>query len=65
MVYYLQDLYLLNNELIIPLLKKYMEDTSGYCDMVRRPAAYLETVTVVSVLTESKGQVVYLHAVKA
>jgi len=42
-----------------------MEDTSGYYDMVRRPAAYLETVTVVSVLTEIKGQVVYLQAVKA
>jgi hypothetical protein len=50
----------------MPILKKYMEDTSGYYDMVKRPAAYLETaVTVVSVLTESKGKVVYLHAVKA
>jgi hypothetical protein len=35
----------------MPLLKNYMEDTSGYYDMVRRPAAYLETVTVASVLT--------------
>jgi phosphopantetheine adenylyltransferase len=49
----------------MPLLKKYKEDTSGYYDMVRRPAAYLETVTVVIVLAESKGKVVHLHAVKA
>jgi len=49
----------------MPLLKKYMEDRSGDYDMVRRPAAYLMTVTVVSVLTESTGKVVYLHAVKA
>jgi hypothetical protein len=49
----------------MPILKKYMEDTSGYYDMIRRPAANLETVTVVSVLTESKGKVVHLLAVKA
>jgi len=57
--------YLLNNELNMPLLKKYKEDTSGCYDMVRRPAAYLETVTVLSMLAESEGKVVYLHAVKA
>jgi hypothetical protein len=43
---YFQGLYLLNNEWIMPLLKKYMEDTSGYHDTVGRPAAYLETITV-------------------
>ena len=32
-----------------------MADTSDYHDMVRRSAAYLETITVVSVLTENKG----------
>jgi len=61
----LTRLYLLNTELNMPLLKKYKEDTSGYYDMVRRPAVYLETVTVVSVLAEGKGKVVCLHAVKA
>lgn len=49
----------------MPILKKYIEDASGYYDMIRRPAADMETVTVVSVLTESKGKVVYLLAVKA
>jgi hypothetical protein len=41
-----------------------MADRSGYYDMVRRPTTFLETITVVSVLTESKGKV-FLHAVKA
>jgi hypothetical protein len=47
------------------VLKKYREDKSGHHDMAKRSAANLETIIIVSVLTESKGTAVHLHAIKA
>jgi hypothetical protein len=46
---------------MLPVLRKYREDISDH----QRYAANLETIIVVTVLTEGKGKVVHLHAIKA